>query len=196
MRLFIAALAFGLTAAASAAPLQITPALLHAAPPPLHTPAANALAVQKLLHLQTIPTLGQSVSVNPAVPYVPGLAELDFGNAVLYTGGTMSLLGGSTPMVLIDFENSSFLHNGWIKLTISGHAGSHYAIDCTVNSVAVPTQYQIGGAISASGSVEVGADKHLVFATPALPANGNLYVTLKQAPPNMMGLYGCEISPF
>ena len=198
MRRWISAIALSVFAtAASAAPLVINAQLLHAPAPAVHPPAVSALAVQQFLHLQVIPTLGQPVSLTPAAPFVPGLAELDFGNAILYTGGTMSLPGGSTPLALIDFvKGGGILQNGWIKLTISGRAGSHYAIDCRAGSAPVPVQYQIGGAISASGSVQVGADKHFVIATQALPANGNVFVTLIQAPPTFLAFYGCEISPF
>lgn len=196
MRLFTAALAFGLAAAASAAPLQITPALLHAAAPAIHTPAANALAVQKILHLQATPTLGAPVSVNPAVPYVPGLAQLDFGNVVFYTGGTMSDSGTAIPHAFINFAQGGFGELGWIKLTVSGRAGSHYAIDCRANSAPVPIRYQITGAVSASGSVDIGADKHFIIATQALPANGNFSVTMNQAPVNSLVFYGCDVSPF
>ena len=196
MRHRIFALALGLFAiTTSAAWPGVNPNLLPHAPNATMN-VRRALAVQRLLHLQTTPTLGAQIWLSPSTPYIPGMGELDFGGASYYISG--SLTGADViPYVAVEFKAYGTFGAGWIKLTISGRAGSHYAIDCMASSGPNPVQYTITGPVRAEGSVNVEADQHFIIATQSLPANGNLSVLmLEDVPAPVMNFYGCDVSPF
>lgn len=197
MRHWISAIALGLSAAAAtAAPLAVNPNLLRTPAPKVYLNPQRALAVQMFLHLPVAPTLGAPISLTPATPAIPGLGEMDFGGALFYLSGSMQS-PGADPYVAIPFNEPSIAGGGWIKLVISGRAGSHYAVDCRAAAGPNPVHYTITGPIGAEGSVNVGPDRHFLFATQSLPASGVVSVLMWQdAPTPIMNFYGCDISPF
>jgi len=192
-------------AAALADPVHFAPLPAPKAPPPrFYTKLESALAVQKFLKLMTPPVLSQPASLDPSAPYIAGLAELDFDSAHVNGGALQaSTLNGDLPSIppsaiIVFTKNWVGGINGYVRVRFRAAPGKRYAVDCRETSTTGPVQYQIGGEgfTTSYGTVLPSADGHVILATEGPAKLGTMDITLSQEPPNIMTVYGCQISLF
>jgi hypothetical protein len=209
MRLLFAAIVLTTTTALAGPP---KPMMLnvHAGPATIRYSAQqSAVAAQKLLNLQFPPTLGQSISLTPGAPTVPGIAELDFlfvdmiahGNLWSFLYGSGSPAGGFADITFGDPK----VYYPNIQITLAGRAGQRYFVDCRADEgtsdtalAASPVSYEIfintGNPVT--GTVPLRSDGHFVFGIPSSPTNAKILIRIRKPMNDAIRFYGCDISPF
>jgi hypothetical protein len=157
--------------------------------PRAYTMQQRAFAVQKVLNLPVTPTLGQPITLTPSVPFIAGLAELEFSNATVWSGNITSAVpaGGQVQF--------NFSEAGYVRIVFNARAGQRYAIDCRTSTDVTHLNYDIAPGPMV-GTVPIGQDGHVIIAMDKVPANGMVAVNLYPFAPAGWVFYGCDISPF
>ena len=160
----------------------------------------RAVAVQGLLHLQFPPTLGQTITLTPSAPFIPGLAELDFSIASVWSGTLSSLSGPAGGVADIGYTDGS------VQIEFSARAGQRYVLDCRIDPSSSSITYSIAATQipgyfqwGAFDTTSVGQDGHLLIAVNKVPTAefvGVLFYPLQGPPVGSWRFYGCDISPF
>ena len=208
MRLFAAALVLSLTAASagdfspatSPARMDVNHAIAARVAPGLYTMQERAEALQRYLHLAFLPTLGQPITLTPAAPAVPGVAELDFQSANVNTGNLyISWMRpvGEAAIVSLDTQPNS-LDNGELTIAIRARAGQRYDFDCRAQPSPTPLTYFVAPA-NVSGTVQIESDGHFLIAVDKVAKDRTVTVSVRQITPFLKSswfFYGCDISPF
>lgn len=160
--------------------------------PPLYTPAQRAAALAKVMNLTTPPPLGAPFSITPARPVVPGTAGLMLGDVQAYSAALES------PDGVVMFHKTK---SAGATVQFNAQKGKRYALDCRINAPRVFYGYNLG-ANHIEGETATDPYSHAVFATSAMPSDGQLMVTLWfmtdgfTPQVNILYFWGCEVSPF
>ena len=209
MRLFAAAFVLSLTAASagdfspatSPARMDVNHAIAARVAPGLYTMQERAEALQRYLHLAFLPTLGQPITLTPAAPAVPGLAELDFHSANVNTGNlyiTWMRAGGEAAILSLDPKPGS-LDNGNMTIAIRARASQRYDFDCRALPSPKPLSYSVYPG-NVSGTVQIGQDGHFLIAVDKVATDRTVTLFINQITPpftrSSWFFYGCDISPF
>lgn len=164
-------------------------------PPPTVVPhmqskQQRAAAVQKLLGLASAPTLGETVSLTPGAPSVPGKAELMFNSP-------RAVHGGNLWMTSMPTSGAAFLDDGSnVFLTIAAGAGMRYVLDCRIDPAAKSIAHEDLITGIGLGEVSVGSDGHFLIAMEKTTSVKQWIIAMAPRGKGSYYFYGCEVSPF
>lgn len=137
------------------------------------------------------------------------MAKLDFYGVRALTNGSLDDLSdqGSVEIcegVACNADTNTFLESVW--LTFRAVQGRHYAFDCRITGI-YQVYYDLGMGVNnatghARGNASVSNDGHVVFASGAMPTDGELKVVIffqELDAPVYTGpliFWGCDVSSY